>query len=99
MKPRSSDSQIEQKHRNNVSAAPCKKPLGPKCRPTRFGHFSRMIENFRSKLMKNIAHTPNKPNHVKYNRVRKPKSCLNRRESFADAIFTLAGRGGRAVIG
>lgn len=55
MKPSSDEATIEHRHRNSVSAAPCRKPLGARCRPTRLGSLSRMIENFRSKLRKKLV--------------------------------------------
>src|SRR3990167_10594537 len=77
-KPSSDDVTIEAKHRNSVSAAPCKKPFGARCRPIRLGSLSRMIENFRSKLRKKLANKPNIAAHVSYSRVRKPKIRCSR---------------------
>ncbi|MNL68868.1 hypothetical protein D3C87_1936530 [compost metagenome] len=78
MKPSSDDVTIEHRHKNSVSAAPCRKPLGARCRPIRFGSLSRMIENFRSKLRKKLANNPNIAAQVRYSRVRKPKTrCSN----------------------
>ena len=76
MKPSKDEATIAHTHRNSVSAAPCKKPLGAKCTPTRFGSLSRMIENFKSKLRKNPANRLNIAAHVRYRRVTKPEHPL-----------------------
>ncbi|MNN55933.1 hypothetical protein D3C81_1708380 [compost metagenome] len=94
-KPSNDEATIEHRHRNRVSAAPCRKPLGARCRPTRFGSLSRMIENFRSKLRKKLANNPNIAAQVRYRRVRKPQ----RRLSNDSATGCGGWGGGKEVIG
>src|SRR3546814_59169 len=96
MKPSKDEAPIEHRHRNNVSAAPCRKPLGARCRPSRFGSLSRMMENFRSKLRKKLANNTSMAAHVRYNRVRKPKIFFRR-----DSATGCGGRegDGKEVIG
>ncbi|MOA23525.1 hypothetical protein D3C78_1441520 [compost metagenome] len=78
MKPSNDEATIEHRHKNNVSTAPCKKPLGARCTPSRFGNLSRMMENFRSKLRKKLANSTSMAAQVRYSRVRKPKIFCRR---------------------
>ncbi|MNT24380.1 hypothetical protein D3C72_1598480 [compost metagenome] len=91
-KPSSTDTTIEHRHRNRVSAAPCRKPLGPSLKPARLGNFSRMMANFRSKLRKKATNSPNSASQVSSNRVRKPNRPAP--AGFATGL----GEGGKVLI-